>query len=74
MESADWIELERLEGPDARPRGWGRYLRERYPDLRAYSEDDLRIDVVCGRDGVDRVVLMKRRVPSERMPKKKPRR
>lgn len=74
MESAEWVEIERLEGPDARHRDWARYLRERHPDLREYRDEDFRIDVVYGRDGVDRVVLMKRRAPSDRTPRKKPRR
>lgn len=73
MEDDEWVEIEWLEGPDARPRDWSRYLREQHPDLREYCDDDLRIDVVCGRDGVDRVRLMKRRVPTERPPRKKPR-
>ena len=74
MESDEWVELEWLEGPDARPRDWRRYLHERYPDLIGYSDEDFRIDVVCGRDGVDRVRLFKRREPKERPPRKKPRR
>ena len=74
MESDEWVELEWLEGPDARQRDWGRYVRERHPDLGGYRDEDFRVDVVCGRDGVDRVRLLKRRVLSERPRRKKPRR
>lgn len=73
MGTGEWVELEWLEGPDARPREWGRYLRERYPDLTQYGDDDFKVDVVCGRDGVDRVRLLRRREPSPRAPRKKPR-
>lgn len=73
MDGDEWVEIESLEGADARPRDWSRYLRERFPDLRDYRDEDLRFDAVCGRDGVDRVRLMKRQEPSVRSSRKKPR-
>lgn len=71
MESDKWVELVWLEGPDARPRDWGRYLWERYPDLSGYRDGDFRIEAFCGRDGVDRVRLSRRTEPTERPPRKK---
>lgn len=70
----DWVEIEWLEGPLARPRNWGRYIRDKYPELSGYGDSDLRVDTVCERDGVDRVRLFRRQEPSERAPRKKPRR
>lgn len=73
MESDEWVELEWLEGPPAQRSNWEGYIHEKYPDLTGYNDADFRIDVVCGRDGVDRVRLLRRREPSQRAPRKKPR-
>lgn len=73
MESDEWIELEWLEGRDARRPDLVRYLREKYPELEGYRDEDIRVDVVCARDGVDRKRVLKWREPSRRAAKRKPR-
>ena len=51
----------------------GLYIREKYPELSGYNDSDFRIDAICERDGIDGVRLLRRREPSERAPRKKPR-
>jgi hypothetical protein len=49
-------------------------LKAKYPATAA-DPDNWRFDIVCGRDGVAQVRLMKRRTPAPpRPPRKKPRR
>ncbi len=69
-----WVELEWLEGASARQRDWGSYLRAKYPELREYRDADFRVGTICGRDGVTRIRLLRLQNPSERAPRKKPRR
>jgi hypothetical protein len=73
---AEWRLLEWLEGPEAERPILFREVRERHPDIQGLSDEWLRVDVVCGRDGITRRRLMVRTsqppVPVRQKPRHSP--
>ena len=72
-EDVEWRLLEWVEGAAAEHPDLFRRVRERHPELAALSDDCLRVDVVCGRDGVTRKRFMVRADPPPARQPRKPR-
>ena len=71
-EDVEWRFLEWVEGPAAERPSLFREVRERHPEIEGLGDEWLRVDVVCGRDGVSRKRFMVRTSPPVRE-RKKPR-
>jgi hypothetical protein len=72
-EDVEWRLLEWGEGPAAERPGLFREVRERHPEIEGLGDEWLRVDVVCGRDGVSRKRFMVRTSPPPVRERKKPR-
>jgi hypothetical protein len=53
-DDVEWRLLEWVEGPAAERSSVFREVRERHPEIEGLSDEWLRVDVVCGRDGISR--------------------
>ena len=73
-EEVEWRVLEWVEGPAAERRSVVREVLGRHPEIEGLTEEWLRVDVVCGRDGVSRKRFMVRTSPPPVRVRKKPRR
>jgi hypothetical protein len=51
-EDVEWRLLEWVEGPAAERPGLLREVRARHPEIEGLGDEWLRVDVVCGRDGI----------------------
>jgi len=72
-DDVEWRLLEWVEGPAAERRSVLREVRERHPELDGLSDDWLRVDVVCGRDGITRKRFMVRTGPPPVRDRRRPR-
>ena len=72
-EDEEWRLLEWVEGPAAERRSLLREVRARHPEIEGLTDEWLRVDVVCGRDGIARRRLMVRTSPPPVRERKKPR-
>jgi hypothetical protein len=72
-EDVEWRLLEWVEGPAAESPDVVREVRERHPEIDGLGDEWLRVDVVCGRDGVSRKRFMVRTGPPPVRAREKPR-
>jgi hypothetical protein len=72
-EDVEWRVLEWVEGPAAERPGLLREVRARHPEIEGLGDEWLRVDVVCGRDGISRRRFMVRTSPPAVRERKKPR-
>jgi hypothetical protein len=72
-EDVEWRLLEWVEGPAAEHADVVRDVIGRHPEIDGLTEDWLRVDVVCGRDGISRRRFMVRASPPPVRQRKTPR-
>lgn len=64
----DWRVLDVVELPPGGQREAWAALVTSHPELRDVAERDIRVDVVCGRDGISRIRFAVRTVPTPEPP------
>ncbi|MDT4974817.1 MAG: hypothetical protein QOG07_89 [Pseudonocardiales bacterium] len=73
-EDVVWRLLEWVDGPAAEHKDVVRDVLGRHPEIDGLTEEWLRVDVVCGRDGVSRKRFMVRTSPPPVRQRRRPRR